>query len=443
MITLIITLLSIFLSFNVIYPPVALFLFLFLDIGSTIGTATAMPYSTYTSIAAWGGLIGAALLSLQKLYNSRKLYKGGYFGWKVGTICIWMVILMRLSIIINTGSVSVGSDYGSAGPLTLIIVLAYINDKRAWQLFIIMLSIQLGLSIYITIFPESIFSGYAVNLLGLQVENGLLAEFVEENGIIGSRIQGQFANTVSMAMHAALGLSVGISFLFFSLRVGNRTVQYMLVGLLFVIVGMYLLFVSATRGVMIGAAIGIILAFWGRIKLVSRIIILIIFVPLLYVMSQYIDMKSQIDNPYFNRFSQLEDMKGTQNYRIEAIPLSMNAVLSRPFLGWGNYEKGLKAVKGYLAHQGPLSISVIYGAPVGLFACMIIYWAIKHGGIIRNKKNNLSLHEESLYILSVISVWSAVACIMTNGYASLSIIYIILGIGMWPIILHRPDILNK
>jgi len=426
--TFLITLFSGLFSWRFIYPPLALFLFIFLDPMSTLGTAAVMPLSIYTSRMVWGALVGVAIKSLMIIYRTRNSGSGGRYSWRVGVICLLMVIMIRISVIIGTGEFGLGIDYASSGPLTLIIVVAYLRDRRAWLYFGLMLILQLGLGLYIILNPESLLNGYSARIGDLAID----AVNFDKSEIIGSRVQGQFGNTVALAMHAAVGVALGIALLVASYRSRTKRYIFMSLGIVIVIVGLFLLGISMTRGIIIGVIIGILGYFIGIHGTVRTSLFLFTLLSLLYIMPSFLEL-IPADDPVFGRFVLFAKLGENEGYRLQAIPNSINAVMQQSVFGWGDYESGLNACNGYLAHQGPLAIAVLYGIPVGLLACVILVWAIKSDFSSKKLKvNNFDSEFAALRAFRSISLWAAIACIMTNGYAASALLYIILGVVMWP-----------
>jgi hypothetical protein len=435
--TLIITVFCGLLSWRMAYPPLALLLFVFLDQTSTLGTAAAMPFSAYTSRMVWGGLLGAALTSILQLHKTCNAGPGERFAWRVGMVCVLMIFLIRISIMIGTGQMGVQNDLVSAGPLTLIIVVAYLRDRRAWWCFGFMLVVQLSLSLYLIQSPESRLNAFNVELATLSDMGRYLIRKMEEGDAIGSRLSAQFGNTITMATYAAVGVAAGLALLVASrrLRLG-RKVAAILAGIGLVAVGAYLLGVSASRGAMIGLAFGILVHFC-RARGPVRLPLFVGTLFSVFVVAPHLANLIPEDSPLWGRFALLRTLEG-EEYRLEAMRNAFDAIMSSPLLGTGDYFSAIDACRGYLPHIGPYAFAVIYGIPVGLLACVVLFWSAKSDLTAANKRAANSAPDlRALCAFGTIGCWTALGCIMTNGYSGI-VIYIALGVAMWPSVLRQP-----
>ncbi len=435
--TFIITLIFCWLSWRYIYPPLALLLFVFIDPVTTPGTAIIVPFGVYAIRIVWGFLLGAALVSMIRLHRNRNDSRGGSFSWQVGVICALIVFLIRLSVVFGTEELGIEVQYDSVGPLTLIIVLGFFRDRRAWWYIGLMFIVQLGVSLYVVTNPDSILNGYTASMADLANNGSLLSEKFADSSIIGSRMQGQFGNPIALAMYASVAIAAGIALFVASFRLRANRYVYIICGILLTICGIFLLGISSSRGIMIGLIIGIVVYFF-KIRGPVRLSIISLISLIFFISLPNIFYLIQDDDPFFGRFALFADFNRTELFRLEAINSSLNAVIQRPVFGFGSYESALYACKGYIAHQGPYYLSVLYGIPVGLLACLIIVQAFKSDYFLSKLKEitgdrNLA----ALQAFSTISFWAAMGCIMTNGYATPILINIILGLTMWPMIIQR------
>jgi len=430
--TLIITLVFGFLSRRFVYPPLAVLVFIFFDTITTPGTAGLIPFSEYIDRIVWGGLVGAAFSSIIQLYRDRQDSPGKWFSWRIGMVCLLIFVLIRISVIIGTGDFTFENDLASVGPLTLIIVLAYFHDHRAWWCFALIVIVQLCLSLFVISNPSSTMNGYYAYAGDPSEAKRLLSHEVEENGMVGSRTQGQFGNTVSLAMYAVVAVAAGISLLEASIRSVINKNYSGFAGIILVAIGVLLLAVSTTRGAIIGLVLGIMIHYFGIRGYMRLFLFTAIILSLFAIVPNFADI-IPADDPVLSRFVLLNDLNGTEYYRLTAIQTSYDAVMTSPLLGWGTFEIGLKACKGYMAHQGPYSLAVLYGIPVGFLSCIILILSINSDLTGNNIKFvNYNPNFRPLCAFSTISSWSTIVCIMTNGFGTPTLQYIILGIAMWP-----------
>lgn len=439
MLTFALTLVFGLLSWRLVFPPLALMVFLFLDPLSTPGTAAAVPYSDYTRTMVWGGLLGAALTSMTTLYRDRNNGDGGRFAWRVATVCAAMFVLIRISVALCGHYYGVGSDTASFGPLTLVIVLAYLFDLRAWWCFGLMLVFQLGLSLYIIANPDSPMNGVFMKVESADQMDRTVFNLVNQTEIVGARYPAQFGNTLYMAVHAAVGVVAGLALLIWSRGCAvQKKVLAVLAGTGLIMAGAYLLGVSASRGIMIGLAFGILIHFL-RARGPGRFIVLVLaLLGLLVVGDQLVGMLPE-DDPLWGRFVELRNYQQTEDYRIEAMRNGIDAILGSPVLGWGDFYLALEAADGFMPHIGPYSLAVLHGLPVGLLACLILVWAGMSDWTAKNVRTLESAPEfRALCGFATMSFWTAFAAIMTNGYVAASFLYIILGVAMWPMIYRPP-----
>lgn len=439
MLTFAITLLCCLLSWQLLFPPLAVVLFLFFDPLSTAGTAAAVPYGEYTCSMVWGGLLGGVLTSLEQLYANRNKDSGGMFAWRVALICVAMFFLIRISVALYGHYYGVGSDMTSIGPLTLIIVLAYLWDPRAWWCFGGMLATQLGLSLYIIANPENAMNGTFIRVeTGDQMER-TVSNLVNQTEIVGTRHPGQFNNTIPMAIHAAVGVAAGLALLIGTRgQAAGKKVAAMAAGAGLIIAGAYLLGISASRGVMIGLAFGMLVHFLGARSPTRFFMLVITLLGLFFASVQLADLIPG-DDPLWGRFAELRDYQDTEDYRIAAMRNGVEAILGSPALGWGNFDQALEAGDGYMPHIGPYFMAILHGVPVGLMACLILAWAGLSDLTGKNVNALDSAPELSAFCaFATMSCWIALAAIFTNGYTAASFLYILLGVAMWPMIYRPP-----
>ncbi len=414
-------------------------LFIFLDPGSTVGTATAVPYSQYTCSMVWGGLLGGVLTSLKQLHQNRNNDDGGKFAWRVAVVCLVMFFLIRTSLGVRGHYYGVGNDTASVGPLTLIIVLVYLWDRRAWMCFGGMLVIQFCLSLYVIARPDSVLNGFLVKIEDAGEVERNLSGFLRESEVVGARVPGQFMSTISMAVHAAVGIAAGLALLIGTLgQAAAKKVVSVTAGVALILVGSYLLGVSASRGVMIGLAFGILVYFLNAQGPMRFIMLGIGLCGILIVGTQLVDMIPE-DDPLWGRFVQLRNYQITEDYRIAAMRNGVGAIMASPLLGWGDFDSALEATDGYMPHIGPYSMAVIHGVPGGLLACLILAWAGMGDLTGKNSKELKNAPElRPFCAFATMSCWIALVAIMTNGYTPTAFIYILLGIAMWPMIYQPP-----
>jgi hypothetical protein len=435
MLTLVITFVCALLSWRLVFPPLAVVLFLFLDPSSTAGTAAAVPYSEYTCSMVWGGLLGGALTSLQMLFKNRTNDSGGVFAWRVAMICVAMSVLIRISAAICGHYYGAGSDIASVGPLTLIIVLAYLWDRRAWLCFGLMLVVQLGLSVYVLVNPDTRINGVFIRVETGEQMDRTVSNLVNQTEVVGTRYPGQFSNTISMAIHAAIGLAAGLALLIGARgQAAGKKFAAIAAGAGLIIVGAYLLGVSASRGAMIGLAFGILVHFLNARGAQRFAVLVVALAGFAVAGSQVVDMIPE-DDPLWGRFVTLRHTGESEDYRIEAMRNGVDAVLGSPALGWGEFDRALEACGNYMPHIGPYYMAVLHGIPVGLLACVILALAGLSDLTGKNVKA-LELNPElgGLCAFATVSCWVALAAIFTNGYTATSFLYIFLGIAMWPMI---------
>jgi hypothetical protein len=340
---------------------------------------------------------------------------------------------------IMAGNLSVGGDGASEGLLALIIFVAYLRERRAWWCFGVMLVLQLGLSMYLVRNPDSVMNGYLARFGdSLEVEN-LTSSGIRDGEAIGSRFSGQFGNPVNLAMHAAVGVAAGISILIASRGWGPcKKNAAILAALCLVACGVFLLGVSATRGVIIGLVFGILVHFFGARGPV-RFTLLVVGLFCVLIAIYKLDLMPA-ESLMFGRFAELQNYQVAEEYRLEAMRTSLGAIINSPVLGWGDYELGLNAAKGHLAHIGPYSMAVLYGVPVGMLACMILIWAIMGDLRFANVGvANLDSNFHAICAFASICCWTVVGCIMTNGSSVSAFMYIVLGIAMWPMFYLQSD----
>jgi hypothetical protein len=440
MLTLAITLVCTLLSWRMLFPPLAVVLFLFLDPSSTAGTAAAVPYSEYTCSMVWGGLLGGTLTSLKQLHANRNNGPLGIFTWRVATVCVLICILIRISVAICGHYYGAGNDTASVGPLTLIIVLAYLWDRRAWWCFISMLVVQLSLSLYIIANPTSTMNGAFIRVeTGEQMER-TVSNLVNQTDVIGTRYPGQFNNTIPMAIHAAVGVVAGLALLIGTRgQAVGKKLAATAVGTGLIIVGGYLLGISASRGVMIGLAIGILIHFLNARGPKRFAVLGVALAGFAFAGYYMIDLIPEED-PLWGRFVSLRYTGESEDYRIAAMRNGVDAIMGSPVLGWGDFDLALEAGDGYLPHIGPYFLAVLHGIPVGLLASLILVAA---GMADLTGKNTKALETapelRPLCAFATMSCWIALAAIFTNGYTVASFLYILLGIAMWPMI-SRPSL---
>ena len=435
--TLIITVFCGLLSWRLVYPPLALLLFIFLDPMTTPGTAALMPFHAYVPRMAWGGLLGAALTSMMRLWQARNDGPGERFAWRVAVVCALMVVLIRLSIMLKANLFGVGMDTASVGPLTLIITLAYLHERRAWWCFGFMLVAQLCLAVYVVANPGSRFNGVYASVEDMLGAQDLLRRKSEE-GSIGSRVMGQFTNTIMMATHAAVGLGAGLALLIASRRLTlGRQIAAILAGIGLATAGVYLLVVSATRGTMIGVGFGILVHIF-RARGLVRLPLFVGTLLSVFVVAPHLATLIPEDSPLWGRFALLRDLKETQEYRIEAMRRGFDAIPRNPVLGTGDHMSGVEACMGYMPHMGPLYLAVVYGIPVALMGCAVLFWAgVSDLTAAHVKKDKAFPALRAPRAFGTICYWTVMACIMTNGYSGPGFMYMALGIAMWRMTCRR------
>lgn len=444
MLTLAITLVCALLSWRLLFPPLAVILFLFLDPASTAGTAAAIPYSEYTCSMVWGGLLGGALTSILQLHKNRDNDDGAKFAWRIALLCLAMSLLIRISVVVCGHYYGASNDGVSVGPLTLIIVLAYLWDRRAWWCFGGMLAAQLGLSVYVILRPDTVFNGAFVNIESADEAERNLSSLLNTTQIVGARVPGQFKNTISMAIHATVGVAAGLALLVgsreFSAR--KKVMSVMAAGGL-IMVGVYLLSVSASRGVMVGLAFGILVHFLNARGSMRFILLGIALFGVAFAGAQIVDMIPG-DDPLWGRFAELQNYQETEDYRIEAMRSGVNAVLGSPVLGWGDFEVAYETVNGYMPHIGPYFMAILHGLPVGLLAALILTvagWTDLTGKNL--KELEIAPELRPLCAFATMSCWAAITAIFTNGYTTSSFLYILLGVAMWPMTSRPADKENE
>jgi hypothetical protein len=443
--TFVLTFIAMLFAWRFLHPPLALILFLFLDPLSTAGTAAVVPFSQFTTIMAWGFLLGGALVSLKQLYDRRNNDSGGLFGWRAALVCILMFLLIRLSVAICAHYYGVGADADSSGPLTLIIVFAYLWDRRAWLCFGTMLLLQMGVSLYVVANPDSQMNGYFIrmeseeNTEDMEQNMVFLVNATASGDVLGVRAPGQFNNTITMATHAAIGVAAGLALLIgVGIQPARKNIVYVAASVALIIVGAYLVGVSASRGVMMGLVFGILVHYLDARNPV-RFLGLALGLSAIAAMSfQLLDMIPE-DDPLWGRFVTLRYMGQSENYRIEAMQSGIDAILGSPVLGWGNTEFALEAADGHLAHIGPYSQAILHGVPVGLLAALILIWAFWSD--LTGKQKQLLDSAPELRVLcgfGTMCGWVAIFAIMTNAYSGTSFLYILQGIAMWPMLYQPP-----
>jgi hypothetical protein len=350
-----------------------------------------------------------------------------------------MVVCIRISLAILGHYYGVGSDGTSAGPLTLIIVLVYLWDRRAWWCFGGMLVAQLGLSVYVIARPDCAFNGAFVSMENEDEMERSLSGFLRESAVVGARVPGQFKSTIAMAVHAAVGIAAGLALLIGARGLAAaKKVVAVTAGAAMIMVGAYLLGVSASRGVMIGLAFGILVYFLNARGPRRFVLVGLALFSIVFAAAQIIDMIPE-DDPLWGRFAALRDYQETEDYRIEAMRSGVDAVVGSPLLGSGDFDLALEVTGGYMPHLGPYSLAVLHGIPVGLLACLILALA----GIGDVTSKNLKVLEfapefRPLCAFATMSCWIALSAVMTNGYNPTAFIYIILGVAMWPMIYQPP-----
>jgi hypothetical protein len=302
-----------------------------------------------------------------------------------------------------------------------------------------MLVVQLCLSVYVIAYPESRFNGANATAVDMHLSADLLSPD-SEVGFLGTRVRGQFSNTITMAVHAAVGVAAGLTLLGASRRWGfsKKKVVAILAGLGLASAGAYLLGVSATRGVMLGLIFGLMVHFF-RIRGSVRLPLFVGTVLGVLVVAPFFADLLPEESLLWGRFAMLRDLKGTEDYRLIAMRYGLDAIMSNPFVGAGDFIKGLDACTGYMPHIGPYYLAVLYGIPVGLLACVVLFWAGRSDLTAANVRaaNAVPAFRE-LCAFGTICCWTAMGCILTNGYAGTVIIYISLGIAMWPLVYRHP-----
>jgi hypothetical protein len=435
MLTLAITLVCALLSWRMLFPPLSVVLLLFLDPSNTAGTAAAVPYNEYTGTMAWGGVLGGVLTSLKKLHENRNNDLGGRFAWRLAVVCILMFVLIRISMAYTGEYMGAGYDSYSVGPLTLIIVVAYLWDRRAWWCFGGMLVVQLGLSLYVVENPTSSMNGTFLKVTtGDQMERAML-NLDNQTDVIGMRCPGQFHNTAIMAVHAAVGVAAGLALLIASRRFATgKKVIAILAGAGLILVGVYLLGASASRGLLIGLGFGILIHFLNA-RGPARFAVLGVALAVFAVAgSQVINLIPE-DDPLFGRFAGFSNLSETEDVRINGILATINAIPERPLFGYGGFDSAYEATDSYLVHVGPLGIMLYHGVFAGVIACFILIWACQSDLTSKNSKALSSAPElDALCSFATMCCWIALALIMTHGYLAPSFVYILLGIAMWPMI---------
>jgi hypothetical protein len=435
--TFIITLLSGLASVRFAYPPLVVLLFTFVFSLGTPGTATLVPFHLYTDRIAWGGLLGAAVTSMMTLYQARNTGPGGRFALRVGMVCVLTVLLVVISAGVKVGQSAVGTDW-TVCPLVLIITLAYLHDRRTWWGLGFMLVVQLCLSLYVVANPESRMNG--VFLTGEEESShSELANLEDSENAVGTRAPGQFGNTTTMAFHAAVGAGAGLALLIGArrLRIG-RMVVIMLAGIGLVTTGVYLLGVSASRGVTMGFAFGILVHFFRARGLVRFSLLVATLLTMILGASHLVDMISE-DNPVLGRYVALRDIRGTEEYRLSAMVLAVDAIQRNPVLGTGEYFTGVEACHGLLPHNGPMFLALLYGIPVAVLGCAVLWWAVMSDlTAVSVKKDKASPIFRGLRAFGTITVWTAIFAIFTGSYPAVVLTQIVLGFAMWPLVFRPP-----
>lgn len=442
MISSIVIVLFAWIAWRFLYPPLCVILFAFTHMAITPGTAALFPFSQYTQYMVWGCVLGAAFKSGLRLYQTRNAGTGGRFAWRVVMVCVLMIVLVRVSMALKADLWGLGFDACSIGPLALIVTLAYLYDRRALWCFGLMLVLQLGLSLYLTYNPQSRMNGSLSSEDDADYDVTSALDRLEQQGAVGSRGAGQFSNTTILAIHAALGAGAGLALLIASQGwKGRRKTASILAGTGLATAGTFLLGVGSVRGIVIGLAFGVLLhLFSAKGLLRAPLLAAGLLFCLVFVVIPYASIEAD-ENSFLGRFGLLRDVEGTQEYRIDAMRFGLDAVQRNPFLGSGDYWNGLEACNHRMPHIGPLFLAVLYGIPVGLLACLVLVWSVMSDLTRANvKTDNAFPAFRAIRAFSTVCCWTAIACVLTNGYAGPIILYIALGIAMWPKVCQRSSL---
>lgn len=363
-----------------IYPPLFLFIYIFLAYSETYGVGMFVSSFPYLNIAISSFLTASTIMSFLRLWKERKASATNFRVFIVALVTGILAFWMYASAVFDNPKNFLRFlevEY-FAGPYALIITLAYYREHRAQLLFIIFIFAQVMLSAAIVMFPNGpwrIFDG----LRYINMKRGV--SYLMNNDVIyGSRAPGQFVNTIMVGFYGACAMIVSL-YLFFAV---NTKSKVKIASLAFFIIGLLLQFVSATRTIFMALAFSLILIVTrarGTIKMFILVIIILISLPLFLSWVGSLEVSSQL-NPTLYRFKELTnyiDRSGTvvkEERRITVVRRALRHIFDDPLFGCkGDWDKMIKVAHG-LPHVAPVSFMLRYGIPAGILLSILLFLGI-------------------------------------------------------------------
>jgi hypothetical protein len=121
------------------------------------------------------------------------------------------------------------------------------------------------------------------------------------------------------------------------------------------------------------------------------------------------------------RFEYMYSDVGRTSYRATAREIAYKNIFKRPIFGYGSNEIAVSEL-GYVAHEEPLALALIYGIPVGVSFLLIMIL-----GVVGDLKR--WQHNGGIY---TVFLWTTLFLVMTNSTGGRSLAWLILAVVSIP-----------
>lgn len=413
------------------FPPLAMFLYLLFSLGETLGVAK-FSYIAILTPPLYSALIMASVISFNKLKQRRYSSAVDKRLFFLGALAVFCALWIYMSGIVNGRGTSLAFSWYIAGPCSMIITLAYYRDKRFKPLLFTYIFIQVSLAFMLTLSPDG-----PLRALNAFNYTGEPLELMDIGGrAYGIRLSGQFTNTVQMSYYGAIALAIGVY-----IAILYRSFLMRIAGIALALAGFTIQFISLTRGVIMGLALGFLLSLTqGRKKARNIFLLFALSILTLSFLSSIPFLKPpEFVLPLLDRFDYVSSDIGETSYRMIAREIAFNNILNHPLFGYGSNEVTVNKF-GYVAHEEPLTLALIYGIPVGACFLLIIILCVmadlKRGqrGFLKWKSQpgaDCAWFSPGDGIYTVF-LWTTIFLVMTNAIGGKSLTWVILAIVSIP-----------
>jgi hypothetical protein len=417
---------------SIFYPPLVAVMFLFLCVSEAYGPGNLiLQFAPHAPRILSGAFTLGGVVAFLRLRKECKKYRGQsrllLIGWVIILAMTWGIIS---TIWVGTGILGVLREFPNSTMLGVIYAIAYRNDLFARKLFVFTIALQLIIGTATTLWPEGVF-GVLTGKAHLAVEDYNMLIFASE----GSRLSGQFLNSIQLGYYGAIGFIIG-SYMFFSSRV---TFQRN-IGIMLVLMSLWVGYITSVRSILVGL-------FWGiyilviRLKVRPRFVVISVLIPLmllcgLAVLSYvYTHETMSLIPDIFSRT--IRDEFSIDSYRYQAILNTIPIINTKPIFGLGTFDEVLDKASSYMAHQAPLYIAALYGIPSGLCVLLLMWWGLAANFRVHDLQENPwyfkwkipSMKNVINYNIAIMFGWVTFFLMMTNGMAGKTIAWIALGIA--------------